>query len=159
MASIMAGIADVALCVVGFVRVEVLEGLCSTLGERSVVTMTRVPAIIDVAVEAVRAMEPGTGPNKNSAGKPVRPIVAVRSAVIRRIVEVSIWAYRRRSNVDGNLSGCHRHAAHQRNSESRENERFPPIHNFFKTSGLSLTEDRGVCLNAGTILNNEIPAW
>jgi hypothetical protein len=30
--SIMAGIADVALPVAGFVRVEVLEGLCPTLG-------------------------------------------------------------------------------------------------------------------------------
>jgi hypothetical protein len=32
MAPIMAGIADVALSVVGFVRLEVLEGLCPTLG-------------------------------------------------------------------------------------------------------------------------------
>ena len=103
--SIVIGIADVALSVTRFVCLEVLEGPCAALGQWSVVAIMRIPAVIDVAIEAVWAMEPGTGSDENSAGKPIRPIVAVRGAAIRRIVKISVWAYRRRSNIDGNLGG------------------------------------------------------
>jgi len=131
--SIMTGIAaDVASSVASFVGLEVLKGRCATLRQGSVITLMWIPAVIDVAIEAMRTMEPGAGPQEDSAGEPIRPIVAVRSAVVGRVVEVSVGAYRCGSDVDGNLSGCYRHSAYQRSGESGENKRLPSAYHFLE---------------------------
>jgi hypothetical protein len=130
MASIVTCVAYVALPIHRRVRVEVVERLLSALRHRPVVTVMRIVAIINVAVEAVMAMEPGTGSDKNSANEPIRAVIAIGSTVIRGIVKVPVRTHRRDSNVNGNLSRCHGHAAHQRNSESRESKRLPLGHNF-----------------------------
>ncbi len=75
-------------------------------------------------------MEPGAGSNEYPATEPIWPIVAIGSTVIRSIVEVPVWANRRNSNVNRNLSRCYGHTAHQRNSESSESKRFPSRHKF-----------------------------
>jgi hypothetical protein len=82
------------------------------------VAVMRVKAVVDVAVEAVRAMEPGTGSKKHAADKPVRAIVAVGRAVIRSIVEVAIGAAGFYSNADTDLGRPHGRTAEQRNRES-----------------------------------------
>jgi hypothetical protein len=101
--TIMARVADVTLPIAGLVCVEVVELLLPAPRQRSTVTVMRIIAVVDVAVESVRAVKPGACSNKHPAGKPIGPIVAVGGAVIWRIVEVPVRAHRRHSNVDGNL--------------------------------------------------------
>jgi len=96
----MSGVAGVALPIPRFVSLEVVEGLVSALRQRSMVTVVRVIAVVDVAVEAAMAVEPGAGSDKDSTNKPVRAIVAVGSAVVGRVVEVPVRAVRRRTDVD-----------------------------------------------------------
>ncbi|MGA7341477.1 MAG: hypothetical protein WBX18_12815 [Terracidiphilus sp.] len=66
-ASIMAGGAYVALPVAGLVGMEVVERPSPALRHRSTVAVVRIVAVIDVAPEAVRAVEPGAGSDKDAA--------------------------------------------------------------------------------------------
>jgi hypothetical protein len=108
-ASIMASVAYVALPVPRLVAVEVVELLLTAPWQRSVVAVTRVKAVVDVAVKAGTSVEPGTSSDEQPAGKPIGPIVAVGRAVIGYVVEVAVGARWRHSNADGNLrrpQGC-----------------------------------------------------
>ncbi len=106
------------------VAVEVVEGLSAALGQRSVVAVTRVIAVIDMAVEVAGAMEPVAGADKNSVHKPIGPVVAVRRAVVGSVVEVAIGADRLRTEGDGDLGWRYARRAKQRNGEGRESEGF-----------------------------------
>lgn len=48
---------------------------------------------------SIKAMEPRTCSDENSAGEPTRPVVAIRRARIRVIRIVAVGAHRRRTNV------------------------------------------------------------
>src|ERR1700683_3476047 len=102
-AAIVGSVASVALPIPRLIGVEVVERLRPAPRHRSVITVTRIVAVVDVAIKAVRAVEPGAGSKKHPAYKPIRPIVAVWRTVIGSIVEVAVGAHRRHSNVDGNL--------------------------------------------------------
>src|SRR5579863_2465005 len=106
----MAGIAYVASPVPRLVSLEVVEALSPALRQRPNVTVMRVIAVVDMAVEAVMSVKPGASSNKQPANKPIGPIVAVRSAVIRGIIEVPIRTHGSHSDVyaDLNLSSRHR---------------------------------------------------
>jgi hypothetical protein len=67
------------------------------------ITVTRIVAVVDVAVKAVGAVEPGACSDEQPAHKPIRPIVAVGRAVIGGIVEVPIGATGFNANTDGDL--------------------------------------------------------
>jgi hypothetical protein len=121
---IMARVAYVALPVPRLVCVEVVELLFPAPRHRSSVTVTRIIAVVDVAVKAVRAVKPGASSKEQPANEPIRPIVAVGRTVIWGIVEVPIGADRRHSNVNGNLGRRHGCGAQQSSSESRENKSF-----------------------------------
>ena len=60
--SVMSRIAYVALVIPCLVRVEVVKRLFPACGHRSGVTMTRIIAIVDVAIEAARTVIPGPVP-------------------------------------------------------------------------------------------------
>jgi hypothetical protein len=108
-AAIVGSVAYVALVIMRLICLEVVEGLCPARGHRSMVAVARIKAIVDMAIKAVGAVEPGAGSDEHPARKPIRPIVTVGRAIIRSIVEVAVGAYRRHSNVDGNLGwgqGC-----------------------------------------------------
>jgi hypothetical protein len=109
-ARFMAGLAHVAPPIPGLVSLEVIEALRPALRQRSNVTVMRIKAVIDMAVKAVRAVKPRAGSNKHTANKPIGPVIAVRSTVIRGIVEVPVRAHGSRSDVyaDGNLGWRHR---------------------------------------------------
>ena len=110
-AGFMSGVAYVSLSVTRFVAMEVVERRLAARGQRPVVAVVRVKAVVDMAVEAVMAMEPWTSTKEHAANKPVRSIVTVRRAVVWGIVEVSIGADGGRpSDVDSdpNLGGRHR---------------------------------------------------
>jgi hypothetical protein len=102
-ATIVARVAYVASTIPRLVGVEMVEPLLSAPRHRTAVTVMRVIAVVDVAVEAAPAVEPGASSKKHPADKPVGAIVAVGRAVVRSIVEVPIGADGRHSNVDGNL--------------------------------------------------------
>lgn len=101
----MAGVAYVASPIPRFISLEVVEALGAALGQRAGVTVMRIKAVVDMAVKVVPAMKPGAGAKKHPANKPIRPIVAVRRAVIWSVVEVSVRTHGSRSDVDpdGNL--------------------------------------------------------
>jgi hypothetical protein len=102
-ATIMASIAYVTLPIARLVCVEVVERRLSAPRQRSNVTVMRIIAVVDVAVEAVRAVKPRAGANKHAASEPIGTIVSIRSTVVGSIVEVPIGAHGGHSNVDGNL--------------------------------------------------------
>ena len=109
--SVMARVADVASPIPRFISMEVIETLRPALRQRSNVPVVRIIAIVYVAVKAARAMKPATSPIKHSAYKPIGTVIAIRSTVIRRVVEVAIGTYGSRSDVyaDRNLGwgdGC-----------------------------------------------------
>lgn len=69
----------------------------------TVVSVLRMEVIIHMAVKTLRTMKPWTCANKYSTTKPLRTVVAVRRAVVRRNVVISIRALRRDSDVDADL--------------------------------------------------------
>ncbi len=110
---IMASIAYVASPIPRLVSLEVVEALSPAPRQRSNVSVVRIKAVVDMAEKAAMAVKPRAGSNKYPAGKPIGPIVAVRSTVIWGIVEVPVRTHGSRSNVyaDGNLGSRRRCAA------------------------------------------------
>jgi hypothetical protein len=109
-----------ALTVPRFISTEVVKLLVSAFRYRSVIAVVRIVAVIHVAPEAVRAVEPRSGSDEHAAHEPIGPIVAVGSAVIRRVVEVPIGADWRHANIDAdsNLGWPYRRAAEQGDCKS-----------------------------------------
>ena len=99
-AGIVAGRADMPLAIAGLIALEVVERLRSPRGQRAMVAVVRVKAIVYVAVKAMMTMKPGTGSNEEPSDKPVGAIVSIRCTVVGRIVEIPIGTGRRHSNAD-----------------------------------------------------------
>jgi hypothetical protein len=53
-----------------------------------------VQVMIHVSVEVLRPMKPRTRADKHAAYEPLRPIITIRGAVIRRYFVVPIWTHR-----------------------------------------------------------------
>jgi hypothetical protein len=68
------------------------------------VAVLRVVVVIYMSAEAFGAMEPRAHTDERSAGKPLRAIVAVGRAFIRRSVVVTVGTFRGDSNLDAHLS-------------------------------------------------------
>jgi len=85
------------------VAVEVVELFRTALGQRTMVSVVRIEAVIDVPVEAWMAMEPGTGSKEHPAHKPVGAVVSVRGTIIRGVIEVSVGANGRDPDADRDL--------------------------------------------------------
>jgi hypothetical protein len=90
---------------VGTIYTPGLFGLFTDFGRWPFIAMLRMQAIIYVPVEPFGAMEPGSGANKCTAGKPLRPVVPCGSTSIRRSVIVSIGTLGRYADFDGDLGG------------------------------------------------------
>jgi hypothetical protein len=118
----MTGGARVTLSISGFVALEVVELLATASRYRSMVSVARIIPIVNVAIKAVRPMEPRTSPEKHTPDKPVRPIVAIRGTVIGSVVEIPVGAHRRYANIDGNLSRRRRSITENRTRENRESQ-------------------------------------
>ena len=71
-ACIMTGIADVALSVPCLVRVEVVERRLAAAWQRAMIAITRIEAVIDVAIEATMTVEPGAGSYEDTASEPIQ---------------------------------------------------------------------------------------
>jgi hypothetical protein len=127
-ASIMAGIAGVAMLINRRVSVEMVEGLRAPYRKRSVVAVVRIVAVVDMAIKSVRAVEPGARPDEHPTSKPIRPIVTIGCTVIGRIVEIAIGTNRWYPNVDGHLRRCTGKTAQHGRSESGKNKKFQNSH-------------------------------
>ena len=99
----VACVAYVALPIPRLVCVEVVELLRAASRQRSMVAMPRIEPVVHMPIEPMRPMEPRPRSDKDASIEPVRPIVAVRSAVIRSVVEVPIRAIRRHPYTHNNL--------------------------------------------------------
>ena len=115
MALVIAVVGSVEVMEVTVIPVSIVGGV------RSVVAKARVIATIHVAVKGITVM-PGTCTDKYAAVKPFRPVVAVRSATIRRIAVVAIGTYGSRadSNADRNLGVRRRGDAKERHDGENE---------------------------------------
>jgi hypothetical protein len=99
----MAGIACMALPVARLISLEVVEWTRAAIRQRAVIAVPRIVAVVNVAIKAMRSMEPGARPNEQPiAAEPVRAIVAIRGTVIRWIVEVPVGAHRGNTDADPN---------------------------------------------------------
>src|ERR1700739_234846 len=102
------------MSVAHFIPVEVLNvarrAMCIEVF--AAVWIIPVPAIVAVKVvvhvtpEMIVAMEPGSGTDKDAAGKPFRPIVAIGRAIIRRIVGGAVGGLWVRPHLARHLCVC-----------------------------------------------------
>ena len=104
----MPGLAHMALPIPGLIPLEVVERPVAAPRHRSGIAMPRVIPVIDMPVEPMPAVKPRPSADEQPAGKPVRPIVPIRRAVVRRIVVISVRARRRHTDPNHNLCRSHR---------------------------------------------------
>jgi hypothetical protein len=91
----------------GTVKLRTMIGhMLSPRRERPMITFPVVQMMVYVAIEMFRSVKPRSCPDKHATRKPLRPVVAIRSAIIRRDLVVAIRTNRSWSNFDGNLRGC-----------------------------------------------------
>jgi hypothetical protein len=74
-------------------------------GHSPTVALPKVETMIDMSIEMIRSMEPRSGPDEYTAREPLRAIIAIRSAVVRRNLVVSVRTNRGFSDADPNLRG------------------------------------------------------
>ena len=99
-AAIVSGIAYMSLPITRLVGVEMIESLRPAFRQGSMVSVARIKAVVDVTIKAARTVEPRASSDKHSANPPVGPIVAVGCAVVGRVIEISVGANGRHSDVD-----------------------------------------------------------
>jgi hypothetical protein len=88
--------------------------------ERPVVTLTIVELVIDVAVEVIRSVIPRANADEDTAAaEPLRPIIAIRSAVVRRSLVVPVGTNGRFSDTDCNLCMCFLSGSKQKTCSNR----------------------------------------
>lgn len=119
---------------------SVAAWVLSTRRQRPMIAMPIIKAMIYVSIEAVRAMEPGTGADKNAPRKPLRSVITIRCAIVRRNLIVPVGANGRFSDTDRNLCRCltRRHKK-QSGGNCREPNILQTIH-FLHLSGLESVE-------------------
>src|SRR6185437_264997 len=89
----------------------------SAAGQLAMVSMTYIKAVVHLPAEVLRPLEPRPRSSEDPMRKPRRPIVVIGSAVIRRVIIVSVRTRRRGPNLHRRLSvGTRRIHQQQRNS-------------------------------------------
>jgi hypothetical protein len=81
----------------------VLSGTRAARGEPPMVAVAKVQMMIDVPIKMFRPVEPRSRANEYAARKPLRAIVTIRRAVIRRNLVVPVRTNRGLSDAYGNL--------------------------------------------------------
>jgi hypothetical protein len=110
-APVMSRITRVAMLIVRRIGMEAVERVFPAFGERSMVAVVRIVALVDMAIKPMMSVEPGAGPNEYPSSEPIRTIVAVGCTVIRSIRKVAVGAHWSHPNVDRHLCRCTRNAA------------------------------------------------
>lgn len=99
----------VVIAAASFIPVEAVMPIAAevamfpTMREAAAVAVMRIEAVIHVAVEASRAMEPWTGPDEESIREPFRSVIAIGGAIVWSVVEVAVGTYGFRANIDAKI--------------------------------------------------------
>ena len=94
---------DIPTPIARFIALEVVELLRPTPRQRPMIAIMWVKPVVDMPMETSRPMEPRPSPKEHPAGKPIRPIIPIRRAIIRRIVKVSVRTSWLNADPDRNL--------------------------------------------------------
>jgi hypothetical protein len=94
---------NVTLPIACFVGVKVGNGALPAVRHGTDITIVGVKPIVHVSVEAPGSMKPWSRPDKTPTNEPVRSVIAVGSAVVRGVVEVSIGTLGREADTRGDL--------------------------------------------------------
>src|ERR1700691_6456379 len=81
----------------------VFRRMFTSCGRWPVIALAIVQVMIDVSVEVIRTMKPRTCADEYTASEPLRPIVTIRRAVIRRYFVVPVRTDRRFADTNRNL--------------------------------------------------------
>jgi hypothetical protein len=128
-APVMAGVTYMALRVPRLVCMELVERLLPTCRQRAAISVTRIVAVVHVAVKIAMSVKPGACADERPATEPIRPIISVGSTAIRSVVIVAIGACRLNSDIDTNLGPCFETTSHQADSRnSGERSTFESLH-------------------------------
>jgi hypothetical protein len=123
----------VAASITHLVSVKVIKGLVATVGMWTNVAVTWIEAVIDVAVEVARAVEPRSGSDEHATAEPLGPVVPVWRAVVWGHVVIAIRANRFCSDIDRDLSGCRARNAQHSGDQGGKGKEFPITHVFLLT--------------------------
>ena len=127
----------VAMPIPNFISLEVgnlidtilRRGFLATLRPWASIAMFGMKTVIYVAPEVFRTVKPLAGADEDTARKPLRTIVAVRSTVIGRDVIVAIGAVGRSSNLHRNLRRCFWSGyQHEASGDSRQRGKLESSH-------------------------------
>jgi len=144
--SIMIRVANVTSPIPRFIRLKMRKGRGSTRRQRPAISVVRIVAVIDVAIEAARSMEPWACADEDAADKPVRTVITVGRAVIRRVVEVTVWTDGRRPDVYtyADLRRCMRGDSAKETEECYQNKRSKRSHD---SPRVKLISEKNRCRN------------
>ena len=70
--------------------VGMIAFMTSPCGVRAMIAVARIIVIVHIAVEAMRTAEPWASTDEDAAGKPLRSVVAIGSAIIGGVVIVAV---------------------------------------------------------------------
>jgi hypothetical protein len=103
-----------------FDPVKRVRGGLATCREWAFITVVGMEAVVYMAHEVFRTVEPWANPDEDAAGKPIRAIVTVGRTVIRRDIVVPIGTDRRCSDLDTDtdLSVCLGGSSRQTDSQN-----------------------------------------
>ena len=131
----MTGVPYMTLTVARLVALKVVERLGSAVWKRSMISVVRIKAIVNMPVEAMWPVKPWAGPKKNSPIEPVWAVISIRGAIVRSGVVVPVRTNRwPAANGNPNLWCRSRmQCASKRNRKSRKckrgvSQRFPACH-------------------------------
>jgi hypothetical protein len=101
----------VAVAVAPFVAFEVLNVIGAMMFIEMFAAMrilatppiVTVEVVVDMSPEMLAAVKPWSRADEDASGKPLWAIVAVRGAIVGRIVEIAIGTFGRRSDLDRDL--------------------------------------------------------
>lgn len=98
---------------------------------RAMIAVVRIIPVVYMTMKASGTMEPRTGPDENTAGKPFRTVIPIGSAAIGRVVKVAVWTYRGDSDGDSDLGlGCGGGRKTKANSNCYYRKIFKSSHSF-----------------------------
>ena len=69
----------------------------------AVITVAAIVVPIDVTPEVAVATKPWTSAEKNAVWEPLRSVVAIRGAIVGRVIEVAVGTHGRWTDLDCNL--------------------------------------------------------
>jgi hypothetical protein len=97
----------VASEVLNMIRAMMFIEMFAAVRILAVPSVVAIEAVIHMTPEAVAPVVPRARTDEDTSGKPLWPIVAIRCAVIGRIVEIAIGTLRRWANLNSDLCLCH----------------------------------------------------